>query len=77
MLYHIGFSGALALSGMRIPGEVYAWVVVFLLPVNSAINPLLYTISAISLMKVRCSCKLIMGFQNYTCIKGNVNLFHC
>ena len=45
-------TGALALGGVRIPGEVYAWVVVFLLPVNSAINPLLYTISAISVMKV-------------------------
>ena len=36
-----------AMGGARIPGSVYAWVVVFLLPVNSAINPLLYTISSI------------------------------
>ena len=44
-------SGMAALGGARIPGEVYVWVVVFLLPVNSAINPLLYTVSAIR-MKV-------------------------
>ena len=40
------------MAGAKIPGEVYAWVVVFLLPVNSAINPLLYTISTIRLAKV-------------------------
>ncbi len=40
-------TGVAALSGTSITGEVYAWVVVFLLPVNSAINPVLYTISAI------------------------------
>ena len=36
-----------AIGGATITSEVYAWVVVFLLPLNSAINPLLYTISAI------------------------------
>ena len=46
------FAGVAAMAGARIPGEVYAWVVVFLLPVNSAINPVLYTISSIRLMKV-------------------------
>ncbi len=44
MLY---VTGVAALSGTSITGEVYAWVVVFLLPINSAINPVLYTISAI------------------------------
>lgn len=38
-----------AIGGATIPGAVYAWVVVFLLPLNSAINPLLYTISAIKI----------------------------
>ncbi|XP_064078759.1 relaxin receptor 1-like isoform X2 [Macrobrachium nipponense] len=33
----------LALSSTNIPPELYAWVVVVLLPVNSAINPFLYT----------------------------------
>ncbi|XP_046368905.1 relaxin receptor 2-like [Haliotis rufescens] len=35
----------LALSGVKISGDLYAWVVVFVLPVNSALNPLLYTIT--------------------------------
>ncbi|XP_033110165.1 G-protein coupled receptor GRL101-like [Anneissia japonica] len=34
-----------------IPPEVYAWAAVFILPINSAINPFLYTIA--SLKKVR------------------------
>ncbi|ESO84263.1 hypothetical protein LOTGIDRAFT_108234, partial [Lottia gigantea] len=34
-----------ALSGVKISGDLYAWVVVFILPVNSALNPLLYTLT--------------------------------
>ncbi|XP_029633576.2 G-protein coupled receptor GRL101 isoform X2 [Octopus sinensis] len=37
--------GIASLCGQRIPPEVYAWVAVFILPVNSAINPVLYTLS--------------------------------
>lgn len=33
----------LAISGQVISGEVYAWVAVFILPINSALNPFLYT----------------------------------
>ena len=43
--------GVLAMSGIMIPGEIYAWTVVFLLPVNSALNPVLYTLSSFK-MKV-------------------------
>ncbi|XP_076622145.1 leucine-rich repeat-containing G protein-coupled receptor 3 [Colletes latitarsis] len=32
-----------ALMNFPIPADVHAWVVVFILPVNSAVNPLLYT----------------------------------
>ncbi|XP_041370979.1 uncharacterized protein LOC121384586 isoform X2 [Gigantopelta aegis] len=35
-----------ALGGVPIAGEIYAWTAVFILPVNSALNPLLYTLSA-------------------------------
>lgn len=35
------------MSGFDIPGDIYAWVIVFILPINSAINPILYTISSI------------------------------
>ncbi|ELT87363.1 hypothetical protein CAPTEDRAFT_115613 [Capitella teleta] len=38
----------LALGGMDIPGEMYSWTIVFILPINSAINPILYTISNLS-----------------------------
>lgn len=38
----LGFS---SLGGARVPQQVYAWIAVFVLPLNSAINPVLYTIS--------------------------------
>lgn len=45
---YLAFIGVLALSGVvTIPGDIYAWTVVFLLPVNSALNPILYTISSL------------------------------
>ncbi|KAK6167360.1 hypothetical protein SNE40_021407 [Patella caerulea] len=37
--------GYASLGGASIPKQVYAWVAVFVLPLNSAINPVLYTIS--------------------------------
>lgn len=41
--FPIGIMGLLAISGQVISGEVYAWVAVFILPINSALNPFLYT----------------------------------
>ena len=46
------FSGVLALTGHVIPGDVYAWIAVVVLPINSALNPFLYTFSAIFGKKV-------------------------
>lgn len=37
----------MALLGQDISGDVYAWVIVFVLPVNSALNPFLYTFSGL------------------------------
>ncbi|XP_077541670.1 uncharacterized protein LOC144153815 [Haemaphysalis longicornis] len=34
-----------AIAGIRIDETLYAWVAVFLLPVNSALNPVLYTLT--------------------------------
>ena len=48
----IRFLGILALFGTPVSGDVYAWVAVFVLPVNSALNPFLYTLSAIIKKKV-------------------------
>ncbi|XP_070537539.1 G-protein coupled receptor GRL101-like [Ptychodera flava] len=44
----IAVMGMLAMTDtITIPGSVYAWTAVFILPINSAINPFLYTISVI------------------------------
>ncbi|XP_069948174.1 G-protein coupled receptor GRL101 isoform X2 [Cherax quadricarinatus] len=37
--------GVVSLAGVTIPPQVFAWVAVFVLPLNAAINPLLYTVS--------------------------------
>ena len=45
-------SGILAMEGTEIPGELYAWTAVLILPINSALNPFLYTLSAVLAKKV-------------------------
>ena len=40
------------MNGYNIPGEVYAWTAVLVLPINSALNPFLYTFSVIMNKKV-------------------------
>ncbi|XP_070571404.1 relaxin receptor 2-like [Ptychodera flava] len=51
----ISVMGILALTDtVTIPGSVYAWSAVFILPINSAMNPYLYTIS---LIKAKTSSK--------------------
>lgn len=53
----IGIMGFMALAGYSTPGQVYAWTVVFILPVNSALNPFLYTIgdlkSQVTIKKIK------------------------
>ena len=44
--------GMLALTNHVIPGVVYAWTAVLVLPINSALNPFLYTLTAILGKKV-------------------------
>ncbi|OWF55613.1 hypothetical protein KP79_PYT00222 [Mizuhopecten yessoensis] len=43
----IGVMGVMSLYGFQIPDYVYAWVMVFVLPVNAAVNPFLYTLTSI------------------------------
>ncbi|XP_033726621.1 G-protein coupled receptor GRL101-like [Pecten maximus] len=45
--FPIGVMGVVSRCGNEIPDWVYAWVMVFVLPINAAINPFLYTITAI------------------------------
>ncbi|OWF42800.1 G-protein coupled receptor GRL101 [Mizuhopecten yessoensis] len=50
--FPLGVMGLLAFAGNRISSEVYAWTAVFILPINSALNPVLYTYSGIRRQKV-------------------------
>ena len=43
----IGVLGLLSLRGHSLGGEAYAWTAVFILPINSALNPLLYSLPVI------------------------------
>nr|KAG5696634.1 hypothetical protein BaRGS_034095 [Batillaria attramentaria] len=45
--FPIGLLGLLASDGTPIPGEVNVAVAIFVLPVNSALNPFLYTFNMI------------------------------
>ncbi|XP_046578665.1 G-protein coupled receptor GRL101-like [Haliotis rubra] len=45
--------GLMALQGHAINSEVYAWVAVFVLPINSALNPIIYTLSSVDTMRKR------------------------
>ena len=47
------FSGVFAVADYRIPVNVYSWIAVVVLPINSAVNPVLYTLSEILQKKVR------------------------
>ena len=43
----LGILGILAANGIRIPGEVNVAMAIFVLPLNSALNPFLYTINTL------------------------------
>ncbi|XP_021372948.1 relaxin receptor 2-like isoform X1 [Mizuhopecten yessoensis] len=45
--FPIGVLGVATKYGVQVPNGVYAWVMVFVLPVNAAVNPLLYTVSEV------------------------------
>ncbi|KAH9499545.1 hypothetical protein Btru_078092 [Bulinus truncatus] len=49
--FPIGIMGMISFNGHKYNTDVYAWVAIFILPVNSAVNPLLYTIPAIKDMQ--------------------------
>lgn len=53
--------GIIATVGHAVPGVVYAWVVVFVMPVNSATNPILYTFSSFRLRRQVC-CNFVQKF---------------
>ena len=73
------FVGMLALTDHVIPGDVYAWTAVIVLPVNSAVNPFLYTLAAFFTKKVgrwtfrlrASSSKYKIEYMYRTCNIGN------
>ncbi|XP_071809330.1 uncharacterized protein [Asterias amurensis] len=80
--FPIVIMGFLSLSGaVVIPPTAYVWIAVFVLPINSSINPYLYTISSIGLPKLaevsqnyrsqRCQC------QNSSVLNSDIALSTC
>lgn len=57
------------LLGVAIQPDLYAWVAVFLLPVNSAINPILYTLTT-KLFKQHLA-KMVYNFKASTAGSGD------
>ena len=45
--FPIGVMGVMSVAGHEISREAYTWSAVVILPINSAINPILYTLPAI------------------------------
>jgi hypothetical protein len=45
--FPIGLCALLALGDLSIPGEVNVAMAIFVLPLNSAINPFLYTVNVV------------------------------
>ena len=44
--FPVGVMGLMAAAGTPIPGEVNVWTAIFVLPLNSALNPFLYTLNS-------------------------------
>jgi len=63
--FPIGFLGVLASLNIPIPGEVNVGVAIFVLPLNSALNPFLYTLNVIKERRQRAQFKrLQLLFQS-------------
>ena len=54
-IYIYIITGVISMSGHLFPLGVYAWVAVFVIPVNAALNPFLYTFNNIKKKSVNTS----------------------
>lgn len=45
--------GLMAYGGIGVSPDIYAWVIVVVLPINSALNPFIYTFSMIYRQQTR------------------------
>lgn len=52
----IGIMGMLAIGGIYLPRSIYAFVVVFVMPVNAALNPIIYTFPQLITLKAMKKC---------------------
>ncbi|KAJ8304909.1 hypothetical protein KUTeg_018492 [Tegillarca granosa] len=57
----------LSLANVKTPREVYAWVIILVLPINAAVNPYLYTLTNVETSKVK---KMFCQFEI-----NNINIF--
>ncbi|XP_053328308.1 relaxin receptor 2-like [Spea bombifrons] len=55
---------AVSLTEAEIPGTITSWIVIFILPINSAINPILYTLTTSSFQEKLKQC--LQGKSNHT-----------
>ncbi|GFN97716.1 G-protein coupled receptor grl101 [Plakobranchus ocellatus] len=69
----IGIIGLLALSGQSLGGEQYAWVAVFVMPINSALNPLIYTLPIIKERLRWAAAKFLSNYDRKTLRRVNAN----
>ncbi|XP_076466235.1 relaxin receptor 1-like [Babylonia areolata] len=60
----------IALSGVSVSKDLYAWVIVFILPVNSALNPLLYTLTTKLFKQTLLSKFTAVVFRPTSVVKG-------
>lgn len=60
-------TGLLALTGTKIGVEMFAWTAVFILPVNSALNPFLYAVPAVKhkMVSLPFHTSHLVGFWHY------------
>ncbi|XP_068207296.1 G-protein coupled receptor GRL101-like [Palaemon carinicauda] len=68
------FLGIMSLCGVSIPPKVFSWIAVFVLPVNSAVNPILYTLSTAPVRTRMGSWKEFVSFrgsQSWRSTSGN------
>ncbi|XP_050428595.1 G-protein coupled receptor GRL101-like [Adelges cooleyi] len=55
--------GLWSLAGFTVHPQVFAWVAVFVLPLNAAVNPVLYTLSAVHMLRRRVTTNRAVSFR--------------
>lgn len=60
--YYFRFKKNASFIGYKINQDTYAWLIIFVMPINSAINPLLYTLTT-KLFKEKVMPSLCCGFK--------------